>query len=88
MGAVGQLAIEAFAAGLVGLFSIIWCAGRARDCSSALRALLAVCYAPICRVVAEGADLFLISIDCGEVSACACIFSDALPESAGRVRDL
>ena len=71
------------------------CAGRARDrrrlsqANGGLRgALLAIGYAPVCRVAAEGADLFLASlVSGGEVSAIlfACSFSNTLRGSGRRI---
>ena len=88
VGATSHLAIEAFGAGLVGLLPFC-CADRAGDrrrlsqAGSNLRgACLASVYAPVCRVVAEGAGLLLISIGCGEVSTVS--FTSFLTNTSGR----
>ena len=64
--------------GGVGLLVIV--ASRARDCLSALRARLAVSYAPVCCIATGGADLFLASlVSCGEVVFITISFSNTLP---------
>ena len=79
--AVSHLAIEAFGAGLVELLPFC-CAGRARDCFSTLGARLAVSYAPVCCIVAEGADLLLAGlVSGGEVSS---IFACSLTNARAR----
>ena len=64
--------------GGVGLLVIV--TSKALERISSLRARLAVSYAPVCCIATGGADLFLASlVSGGEVSACACTFSNTLP---------
>ena len=87
VGAAGHLAIEAFGAGLVGLVSLC-CTCETLDRIRLLGARRTVSYAPVCRVTTGGAYLRAVCSGCGEVSACKLLISNALSESAGRVRDL
>ena len=69
--------------GSVGLLA--FCACITRDCGISLRARLASVYAPVCCIVAEGADFYLASfVSGGEVSTAS--FAIFLTNARARIK--